>query len=84
MNDGRGLLCSNIKYEISYLRKVFVDIYAAIGTDPLWKVANIGLAIGTIIKSAGIILKEDVFEIGGGAVEIEIFYKSKAFNAFKS
>lgn len=68
----------------AYLRKVFGDIYAAIGTDSRWKVENVGLAIGTVIRSSGIIIPEDVFEIGGAAVEIEIFYKSKAFNAFKS
>lgn len=68
--------------QAQYFRKVFGDIYAAIRQDTRWKVAGIGLAIGTIIKSSGIILKDDVFEIGGAAVEIEIFYKTKAFNAF--
>jgi hypothetical protein len=34
------------------------------------------------IKQAGIIIREDEFKIGGGAVEIEITYNTKAFDAF--
>lgn len=70
--------------QAEYFRKCFGDIYAALRQDTRWKVDNVGLAIGTIIKSAGIILENDVFEIGGAAVEIEIFYKTEAWNAFKS
>jgi len=70
--------------QAEYFRQCFGDIYAAIRQDTRWKVNDIGTAIGTIIKSAGIILKDDVFEIGGAAVEIEIFYHTKAFDAFKS
>ena len=65
-----------------FLRKVIGDIYRAIGLDRRFIVNGVGLARGTIIKSAGIILKQDEFEIGGAAVEIEIAYYTKAFNAF--
>lgn len=70
--------------QAEYFRKCFGDIYAAIRQDTRWKVDGVGLAIGTVIKSAGIILKDDVFEIGGAVVEIEIFYKTEAFNAYQS
>jgi hypothetical protein len=64
------------------LRKMIADIYKAIKIDSRWKDANIGLVYGTVIKQAGIIIREDEFKIGGGAVEIEITYNTKAFDAF--
>lgn len=66
----------------SDLRKMIADVKKAIGTDPRWKVANVGLALRTIPQKSGLVFTEN-FEVAGAAVEVEIWYRTKVFNEYE-
>lgn len=53
----------------AFLRTAIADIWRAIKVDPRWD----GAALYTIPKRSGIVLNDEAFQIGGAAVEIEIY-----------
>lgn len=61
----------------SELRKMIADVNQAIRVDTRWG----GLALWTLPKQSGMVIKPDEFKLGGAAVEIEITYLTETFNA---
>lgn len=61
----------------STLRKMIADVYKAIRVDTRWN----NLAMWTMPKQSGMVVKPDEFKLGGAAVEIEITYLTETFNA---
>lgn len=66
----------------SALNELIGEVQAAIKTDPRWKVSGIGLAMGTKLRSADLIVPKESFEVAGAAIEIEVSFKTSTFDAY--